>query len=308
MTKHLRLAALALLILTAAGMLSSCMLFGEGGGDIVLTDPPEDITTAKPETTSPSEDVTTEAETAPETTAEATEPETTPEETTLPEPETTPEVTTEPEPETTPEPEVTETPWNLVLVNPWYPLPEDYSFELTTVSGKYKMDSRCADALKAMLADCKAAGFTPFICSAYRTWDDQTYLFDKKVNSFINKGYSEAEAKVLAAKETAVPGTSEHQLGLAADILCTSRPWLDDGQANTATQQWLMANCHKYGFILRYPKGTTHITGIIYEPWHYRYVGVEIATEIMTKGITFEEYLGKIGAPETAPVETTVNG
>ena len=148
----------------------------------------------------------------------------------------------------------------------------------------------------------------PYICSAYRTWDDQTYLFDKKVNSFISKGYSEAEAKVLAAKETAVPGTSEHQLGLAVDILCTSRPWLDDGQADTATQQWLMANCHKYGFILRYPKGTTPITGIIYEPWHYRYVGVEIATEIMTKGITFEEYLGKIGAPETAPVETTVNG
>ena len=218
------------------------------------------------------------------------------------EPETTPEVTTEPEPE------VTETPWNLVLVNPWYPLPEEYSFELETVTGKYKMDSRCVPALKQMLADCKAAGLTPYICSAYRTWDDQTYLFDKKVNSFISKGYSEAEAKVLAAKETAVPGTSEHQLGLAVDILCVSRPWLDDGQADTATQQWLMANCHKYGFILRYPKGTTHITGIIYEPWHYRYVGVEIATEIMTKGITFEEYLGKIGAPETTPVETTVNG
>ncbi len=310
MTKLLRLTALALLIITAIGALSSCMFLGEGGGDIVLTDPPEDITTAEPETTAPSEDVTTEEETSPETTEEVTEPETTEEETTLPvtEPETTPEITTEPEPETTPEPEVTETPWNLVLVNPWYPLPEDYSFELETVTGKYKMDSRCVPALKQMLADCKAAGFTPYICSAYRTWDDQTYLFDKKVNSFISKGYSEADAKILAAKETAVPGTSEHQLGLAVDILCTSRPWLDDGQADTATQQWLMANCHKYGFILRYPKGTTPITGIIYEPWHYRYVGVEIATEIMTKGITFEEYLGKIGAPETAPVETTVNG
>jgi D-alanyl-D-alanine carboxypeptidase len=204
---------------------------------------------------------------------------------------------------------VTETPWYLVLVNPWYPLPENYEFELTTVTGKYKVDSRCADALKQMLADCKAAGHTPYICSAYRTWDDQVYLFDKKVNSFISKGYSESEAKVLAAKETAVPGTSEHQLGLAVDILCQSRPWLDEGQAKTATQQWLMANCHKYGFILRYPKGTTPITGIIYEPWHYRYVGVEIATEIMTKGITFEEYLGLIGPPEeTKTEEITVNG
>ena len=204
---------------------------------------------------------------------------------------------------------MTETPWYLTLVNPWYPLPEDYEFELTTVTGKYKIDSRCADALGQFLADCKAAGHTPYICSAYRTWDDQVYLFDKKVNSFISKGYSEEEAKILAAKETAVPGTSEHQLGLAVDILCQSRPWLDEGQAKTATQQWLMANCHKYGFILRYPKGTTDKTGIIYEPWHYRYVGVEIATEIMSRGITFEEYLGLVGAPEetTTPEEITVN-
>ena len=73
-------------------------------------------------------------------------------------------------------------------------------------------------------------------------------------------------------------------------------------------EAWMAEHCWDYGFILRYPNGTTAMTGIIYEPWHYRYVGVEIATEIMTKGITFEEYLGKIGAPETAPVETTVNG
>jgi D-alanyl-D-alanine carboxypeptidase len=279
---------------------------GTGDSTIILTDPETDAPTS-PETdaqTAPDEQTTVEHTSAPETTI----PEVTDEVTTAPE--TTEEVTTAPETteEVTTEPEVTETPWNLVLVNPWHSLPEEYTFELSTVSGKYKIDSRCAEALKTMLADCKAAGFTPYICSAYRTWEDQVYLFDKKVTSFINKGYSEEEAKRLAAKETAVPGTSEHQLGLAADILCTSRPWLDDGQADTATQKWLMANCHKYGFILRYPKGTTHITGIIYEPWHYRYVGVEIATEIMTKGITLEEYLGKIGAPETAPVETTNNG
>lgn len=301
-------AAAVLLLALAAGMLTSCLPY-LNIDDITL--PPEtssqepEITTAEETTASP--EVTTDAETtsAPETTEEETTvPETTAEETTE---ETTEEITTEPE--TTPEPEVTETPWYLVLVNPWYPLPEDHQFELTTVTGKYKIDSRCADALKQFLADCKAAGHTPYICSAYRTWDDQVYLFDKKVNSFISKGYSEAEAKVLAAKETAVPGTSEHQLGLAVDILCQSRPWLDEGQAKTATQQWLMANCHKYGFILRYPKGTTPITGIIYEPWHYRYVGVEIATEIMTKGITFEEYLGLIGAPEeTTTEEITVNG
>lgn len=298
--------AAALLLALAAGMLTSCLPFLEIDE---FTDPAEESTlipeiTTEEETTATPE---TEEETtaAPETEAETTEEATTEPETTAEE--TTEEITTEPE--TTPEPEVTETPWYLVLVNPWYPLPEDYEFELSTVTGKYKIDSRCADALKQFLADCKAAGHTPYICSAYRTWDDQVYLFDKKVNSFISKGYSEAEAKVLAAKETAVPGTSEHQLGLAVDILCQSRPWLDEGQAKTATQQWLMANCHKYGFILRYPKGTTPITGIIYEPWHYRYVGVEIATEIMTKGITFEEYLGLIGPPEeTTTEEITVNG
>ena len=296
--------AAALISLLAAGMLTSCLPYLEIN-DITLppetSSPEPEITTAEETTASP--EVTTEEETtsAPETTAEETTlPETTAEE-------TTEEVTTEPE--TTPEPEVTETPWYLVLVNPWHPLPEDYQFELTTVTGKYKIDSRCADALGQFLADCKAAGHTPYICSAYRTWDDQVYLFDKKVKSFTSKGYSEEEAKILAAKETAVPGTSEHQLGLAVDILCQSRPWLDEGQANTATQKWLMANCHKYGFILRYPKGTTPITGIIYEPWHYRYVGVEIATEIMTKGITLEEYLGIIGPPEetTTPEEITVN-
>lgn len=299
-----KISAAALILALSAVLLSSCLPY-LNIEDITL--PPEtsgiipEITTAEETTASP--EVTTEEETtsAPETTVEeTTEPETTVEE-------TTEEITTEPE--TTPEPEVTETPWYLTLVNPWYPLPENYEFELTTVTGKYKIDSRCADALKQFLADCKAAGHTPYICSAYRTWDDQVYLFDKKVKSFTSKGYSEAEAKVLAAKETAVPGTSEHQLGLAVDILCQSRPWLDEGQAKTATQQWLMANCHKYGFILRYPKGTTDKTGIIYEPWHYRYVGVEIATEIMSKGITFEEYLGLVGAPEETitPEEITVN-
>ena len=299
-----KISAAALILALSAVLLSSCLPY-LNIEDITL--PPEtsgitpEITTAEETTASPEVTTAEETTSAPETTVEeTTEPETTVEE-------TTEEITTEEE--TTPEPEVTETPWYLTLVNPWYPLPENYEFELTTVTGKYKVDSRCADALKQFLADCKAAGHTPYICSAYRTWDDQVYLFDKKVNSFISKGYSEAEAKVLAAKETAVPGTSEHQLGLAVDILCQSRPWLDEGQAKTATQQWLMANCHKYGFILRYPKGTTDKTGIIYEPWHYRYVGVEIATEIMSKGITFEEYLGLVGAPEetTTPEEITVN-
>lgn len=282
----IKYAAAGLLLILAAGMLTSCNIFGLGGETIILTD--EVTETLPAPETEPETVPVTEPEAEPETTSEVTEtePASTAEETTA-EP-VTEEITTEPEPE------VTEAPWNLVLINPWNPLPEDYVFELTTVTGKYQVDSRCADALKAMLADCKAAGLTPYICSAYRTWDDQVYLFDKKVKSFTDKGYSEEDAKVLAAKETAVPGTSEHQLGLAVDILCTSRPWLDEGQAQTETQKWLMANCHKYGFILRYPKGTTDITGIIYEPWHYRYVGKEIAAELHELDMCLEEYLNML--------------
>ncbi len=293
-TFAIRLCALLMGLLMAAGALSACSLI-TGGPAVVLTDPVTDPAT-EPDTTSAetSEELTSEITTAEEI---ATEPEKTL-------PETTEEVTTEAE---TTEEITTETPWNLVLVNPWYPLSEEYKFELTAVRGdSYFVDSRCADAVKQMLADCRAAGYTPYICSAFRKWEDQVNLFEKKVTSYINKGYSEADARVLAAKEVAVPGTSEHQLGLAVDILDTNRPWLDEGQADMPTQQWLMANCHKYGFILRYPKGTTDITGIIYEPWHYRYVGVEIATEIMTRGITLEEYLGKVGAPETS-AEVTSN-
>lgn len=275
--------AFILLFLTSVILLASCEGV-YGGEDVILTDPESDTEESlSPDTTEEGKPEETEADSTADDTSAA--PETTIEpETTLPEPETTaiPETTL---------PEETEVPWNLVLVNPWNPLPKDHTVELKTLSDNSKIDARCAEALERFVADCRAAGYTPYICSSYRTWDDQTYLFEKKVSFFVAQGYSDADARVLAAKETAVPGTSEHQLGLAADIICISRPWLDDGQADTETQKWLMANCHKYGFILRYPKGTTNITGIIYEPWHYRYVGVEIATEIMTRGITLEEYL-----------------
>ena len=108
----------------------------------------------------------------------------------------------------------------------------------------------------------------------------------------MKEGYEEEEAKVIAAREVAVPGTSEHQLGLAVDIVDKDHPLLDESQADRPTQIWLMEHCWEYGFILRYPVGTTDQTGIIYEPWHYRYVGREIAMELKELGITLEEYLG----------------
>ena len=105
------------------------------------------------------------------------------------------------------------------------------------------------------------------------------------------EGYSRAVAAEIAKESVAVPGTSEHQLGLAVDIVADGYYVLDYTQAKTATQAWLMEHCWEYGFILRYPENTTEITGIIYEPWHYRYVGTEVSLELRDLGITLEEYL-----------------
>lgn len=179
----------------------------------------------------------------------------------------------------------------LMLVNPWNTIPDGYEPQLCTLSDGQQIDRRCYDDLMRMLDDCRAAGNSPYICSAYRTWDKQQALFDNKIQRLENEGMDADTARVEAAKVVAMPGTSEHQLGLALDIIDTGYTNLDEGQEDTATQQWLMAHCWDYGFILRYPNGTTDITGIIYEPWHYRYVGRTAAAQIHELGVTFEEYI-----------------
>lgn len=181
--------------------------------------------------------------------------------------------------------------WRLCLVNPWHPLPEGYQPQLTQVENGHQVDSRCAADLEAMLADCRAAGHTPLLCSSYRTQEKQTQLYNNLVQKQMARGNSRSEAMAKAAKEVAVPGTSEHQLGLAVDIVDTQNQVLNRAQEDTAVQQWLMEHCWEYGFILRYPEDKSEITGIIYEPWHYRYVGVETAKVIHEQGLCLEEYL-----------------
>ena len=181
----------------------------------------------------------------------------------------------------------------LTLVNPWNPLPDSWTPDLVTLSDGRKIDSRCYEAFEEMMDACKAAGYSPFLCSAYRTQETQQGLYDNKVQRLINSGMSEEEAKVEEAKAVAIPGASEHQLGLAVDIVDANMRDLTDEQENTATQKWLMANSWRYGFIHRYPNSKTDITGIIYEPWHYRYVGKDAAQDIFNRDITLEEYLGK---------------
>ncbi len=119
----------------------------------------------------------------------------------------------------------------------------------------------------------------------------QKKLFRQQTQEYLNQGYSTREAQELAAESVAIPGTSEHQLGLAVDIVDYNHPQLDQTQEDTQVQKWLMENSWRYGFILRYPPEKSDITGIIYEPWHYRYVGKAAAKEIYQQNITLEEYL-----------------
>lgn len=182
--------------------------------------------------------------------------------------------------------------WNLLLVNPWNPMPENYEPELTYLRNGQAVDSRCYPELQQMMDDCRAAGFDPLICASYRTMEKQEALFEDKEARLIREGCPENEVEAEAAKVVAYPGTSEHQLGLALDIVDVSYQQLDTEQENTPVQQWLMKNSWKYGFVLRYPTDKSDITGIIYEPWHYRYVGKEAAAEMYENKLCLEEYLG----------------
>ena len=174
--------------------------------------------------------------------------------------------------------------WYLILVNEWNEIPEDYEIVTANIEDGYVADERIQDALKEMLADCREAGYSPRIVSTFRTRETQQYLYDHTANK----------------ADTAIPGHSEHECGLAADIIdVDSIGWSDpliDAQEDMPTQKWLMEHCQDYGFILRYPKDKEEITGIIYEPWHYRYVGKEHAAIIMSNGLCLEEYLRDMDA------------
>lgn len=205
-----------------------------------------------------------------------------PEETTIP----------EPSPEPSPEPTVIERPWNLVLVNRDNSLEEGFEVPaLTQLQNGHAIDSRAYQALQDMMDAARADGLQPVICSSFRTWDKQDELFYNKVSSYLDEGYSQTDAEDKAAFWVARPGTSEHQLGLAVDIVDINYQLLDENQESTAVQQWLIDHCMEYGFILRYPTSKSDITGVGYEPWHYRYVGIEAAKEISEQGICLEEYL-----------------
>lgn len=192
--------------------------------------------------------------------------------------------------------------WYLKLANDWNTLPESYDSTFTAVeygsglTGK-KFDSRAVDALRQMLAagnkENAALRLQPVSC--YRSVALQKSLYERQVQKQKNAGYSDAKAREVAATIVKKPGQSEHNTGLAADLGGSGDYSLNQSFERTAAYRWLIANCADYGFILRFPKNKEAITGVIYEPWHFRYVGKEAAAEIMRDGLCLEEYLEKHG-------------
>ena len=183
--------------------------------------------------------------------------------------------------------------WQLILVNHDHPLDASYTPEkLKEISPGYQVDERIFSDLKQMMEDGAAQGLSMYVTSAYRSYSQQTDTFNASMQNRLNKKMTPLQAYQETSTSVAVPGTSEHATGLAVDIISTAYDELDDRQGDTAEQKWLMEHCWEYGFILRYPPEKSDITGIIYEPWHYRYVGRDAAKEITEQGITLEEYLG----------------
>ncbi len=164
----------------------------------------------------------------------------------------------------------------VVLVNTWNPVPEGYTTNLVYFNG-WPVDAECYDPLVQMLTAMRRAGYSYTITSAYRSEATQQSIWDRRMANYQASGYTYEEALRLVSTSVAIPGTSEHHLGLAIDI--------SGGHA------WLETHCWEYGFIVRYPEGKTDITGIVYEPWHYRYVGKELAAELKELGLCMEEYM-----------------
>lgn len=179
--------------------------------------------------------------------------------------------------------------WNLIVVNRWNELPEDYDVELTELSNGQMVDSRIYPYLQEMFDAARTEDVYPVVREGYRTAEEQQEILDDKIQSYINQGYSQVKAERTAKEWVALPGTSEHQLGIALDINADKSKC-----SNEDVYEWLAENAYKYGFVLRYPPGKQKITGTSYEPWHYRYVGEEAAKEIYERGICLEEYFKQV--------------
>ena len=178
--------------------------------------------------------------------------------------------------------------WYLTLVNSSYRIPDDYEPDLVYVCGSgERLDRKVAEHYEEMYNAAQKEGINLAPCSGYRSYELQERNYNNKVSFYESQGYSNKDAKVKAATIIMPPGSSEHNLGYAMDIVCVDE-WFED----TAEFKWLTENAADYGFIMRYPKDKQDITKVIYEPWHWRYVGVELAKDLKNSGLVLEEYMG----------------
>ena len=178
--------------------------------------------------------------------------------------------------------------WHLTLVNSGYRIPDDYKADLVYVCGSSeRLDKNVAVHYEEMFEAASKDGVYLTPCSGYRSYERQKINYNNKISYYESLGFSKQDAAVKAATIIMPPGSSEHNLGYAMDIVCVEE-WFE----NTDEFQWLMKNAADYGFILRYPKDKQDVTKVTYEPWHWRYVGVEAAKEMKASGQVLEEYLG----------------
>ncbi len=184
--------------------------------------------------------------------------------------------------------EIDENNWEMTLVNSCYRISADYEPNLVYVcDGDQRLDKNVAIAYEKMFRAGLKDGVTLTPASGYRSFERQERNFNRKINYYLSQGLSEADAKAKAMTVIMPPGSSEHNLGYAMDIVCVEE-WFK----NTAEYKWLLKNAQDYGFIQRYTEDKQDITKVIYEPWHWRYVGVENAKKIKDSGLCLEEYLG----------------
>ncbi len=177
--------------------------------------------------------------------------------------------------------------WQIRLVNRENPLPDDFTVELENLDASRQFDKRAIGPLRQMILDMRDQGIKNIWAqSTYRSIEYQKGLYEKSINKYLKQGKSQEEAQKLTDEYINKPGTSEHHLGLAVDFNN-----VDEGFENTKAYEWLLENASNYGFILRYPKEKEDITGIEYEPWHWRYVGPEHAKKMKEQDLCLEEYV-----------------
>ncbi len=179
--------------------------------------------------------------------------------------------------------------WNLILVNKKYSVPDNYEIEFTVLSNGERVDKRIYPDLQDMMDDARGEGLSLFVADGYRSFNEQKKTYNNKYNYYIKIGYSKEQAKQMTEYYVALPGTSEHQLGIGLDINADT-----EKSSKEEVYSWLENNSWKYGFVKRYAEDKTKYTGILNEPWHFRYVGKDAAQVMYKENLCLEEYIEQI--------------